>query len=162
MRHLCLFTLVILLAVCHQSLAGKQKREKCQYDVTRGQCDDATKKMTITKTPKEGQPESCKVKTIEKRCKGRRVKCQFQKPTITPCTDGKRTVTRQPVEGSDPACQPKTRTRNCRAQKTKCTFGPWGDFGECVEGVKTRSRPVLSGDQAKCAAKATKTKSCQN
>ncbi|CAH1250983.1 Hypp8961 [Branchiostoma lanceolatum] len=142
----------------------KEKREKCKYDITRGDCDPTTKVFTITKTPKEGQPESCEEQVIEKRCKGKtpKVKCQYQKPTIPACADGERTITRLPVEGSDPSCQPRSRTKKCRAQKTKCTFGEWGDYGDCVEGVKTRTRPVLTGDQAKCAAKATKTRRCQN
>ncbi|XP_035662937.1 uncharacterized protein LOC118406745 [Branchiostoma floridae] len=166
MRHLFLFSLVILLAVCQPSLAGPKrggggKRVKCQYDVTRGDCDPTTKRMTITKAPKEGQPETCETKTMEKRCRPK-LDCQFQRPTISPCVEGKRTVTRQPTEGSDPGCEAKSRTRDCRAKAPKCTFGPWGEFGDCVEGVKTKTRPIQTGDQGACAAKATKTKRCKN
>ena len=41
----------------------------------------------------------------------------------------------------------------------KCFYGPWNEFGPCQNGVKTKTRPIVSGGD-KCQRKAAKVRPC--
>lgn len=141
-------------------------------------CDTTTNSTTCTLQLKKGPRECLQTKTLTKRCPGtsrkawrksknKGVGCKYTKGEWSECNTDSNEITRTLTLKKGPSTceQTKTVTKRCKAAgrqgaaKTACNFGPWSEFGDCQNGVKTKTREVNSGGP-RCQRRAAKTKPC--
>jgi len=152
----------------------------CKYNkrgAARGDCDPSTNTRTITLTLKKGGSECPQTKEVTKPCRqdrasrspragrtgrGRNTGCRYMRAEWSECDATTNTMTRtMSLKKGDPdTCEPtKTVTKRCK--KEKCTFGQWSGFGDCQNGVRTKTRQVLTGGDG-CQSRSSKTKPCRD
>jgi len=154
-----------------------EQNGKCKYSKRggeRGECDSATNTRTIVLSLKKGGSECAPNKTITKPCRhGRRSRspggkgkrggrgCRYTRGDWSECDPTTNMMSRtMTLKIADPNCE-ATKTVQRRCKKEKCKFGPWSEFGECQNGVRTKTRTVVSGGDA-CQSRTSKTKPCRN
>lgn len=152
----------------------------CKYNKRggqRGDCDPSTNTRTITLTLKKGGPECEATKTVTKPCRqdrtgrstsrggrgarGQGNPCRYQRGEWSECDASNMMSRTLTLKKGDPETCEATKTVTKRCKKEKCTFGPWSSFGECQNGVRTKTRQVLSGGD-ECQSRTSKTKPCRN
>jgi len=150
---------------------------ECKYEkrVPFGPCENNTKKRTRNKISGGDQCQAqlleekpCRVKTGGRNAakKPKPKKCRYEQQTpFGPCEAGVQTRERRKIGGGDNCPETKLQTKPCRQNKVKCRFvGEWSAWGECLNGVKLRTRelvPELANNQ-KCQKKASKSAPCDN
>ncbi|XP_013399793.1 uncharacterized protein LOC106165955 isoform X4 [Lingula anatina] len=147
-------------ATITQTKPCKKNKMGCKY--MKGEWSDCEDGMTTRtdqlKPRNNNNPECPATRTKTKKCK-----CKYTWTWDAQCDDHNlRTRTMTLVMGNPNDCaQTKQEQKSCvnkRGQEA-CMYGPWGEFSECVNGVKTKRRDVAQGGD-RCQAKAVKTKRC--
>lgn len=157
---------------------ANRKQGRCKYSkrgAVKATCDPTTKTRSITLTLKKGGPECEATKTITRPCRqdrpgrspggrgrGKGKGCKYQKGEWSDCDETTNMMSRTlTLKKGDPTTCEATKTMSRKCKKEKCTFGPWSEFGDCQNGVKTKTRQVVSGGEG-CQARTSKTKPCRH
>jgi len=147
----------------------KVKKRTCKYQPDSdgwGPCTSGQKVRTLNLKP--GSPTECEAtKTLRKRCKIR--DCKYRKGTIGQCNQETGMLNRTDVlkDKMDASCPPtKVVQVPCNKPNSRpkvCQYGPWGQYGPCMNGVKRKSREIQMGqDNQQCQKKAVKIMACED
>ncbi|XP_078000137.1 uncharacterized protein LOC144452835 isoform X2 [Glandiceps talaboti] len=149
----------------------KDKGKKaCKYNKGQwGLCDTLTNTRVRLDTLKEKrsdpEAECASERVIVKKC---RFACKYQYSDWGECDESTNSRSREGVlsrKSNTPAdCRDTdVQTRSCSNKngKEKCFFGPWEGFSKCVDGQRTKSRPIIAGGK-RCERRAMVTRNCKS
>ncbi|XP_070532370.1 uncharacterized protein [Ptychodera flava] len=148
---------------------GMKGKKACKYDHGQwGLCDTLTNTRVRLDTLIEETSDTTTCapeRVVVKKCS---FACKYAFEDWGECDETTRTRSREGVltrkKGETPADCDETilQTKNCYNKKgnEKCFFGPWDKYGKCIDGKRTKTRPLFAGGP-RCQRKATKTKNCK-
>ncbi|XP_070532363.1 midkine-like isoform X2 [Ptychodera flava] len=154
---------------CRIPCEGDRRRKACKYDHGQwGLCDTLTNTRVRLDTLIEETSDTTTCapeRVVVKKCS---FACKYAFEDWGECDETTRTRSREGVltrkKGETPADCDETilQTKNCYNKKgnEKCFFGPWDKYGKCIDGKRTKTRPLFAGGP-RCQRKATKTKNCK-
>ncbi|XP_063969913.1 uncharacterized protein LOC129282442 isoform X2 [Lytechinus pictus] len=135
------------------------KTKDCNYTMGEfGPCNETTNLRTRLDTltdPTETSDECSLLRTVEEKCRrsegrDKPVRCRYnwdQPPTCDESTNKiNMTGSLVSVEGAPADCEAtKTHEVHCKKAKVPCKLGEWGEFSDCIDGMKTRTRKLQKG-----------------
>jgi hypothetical protein len=151
--------------VISRNCRSKRAKKACRYQKGKWQsCNSESRTKSRVDSLREGSDDTCEAtRTIEKPCKRIGKRCLYDFGNWSECVEGKRERTATLKPRSKTGCPPtKVLSKSCtlRDGSERCFYGPWGEFSDCHNGVKTKIRPVLFGG-ADCLRRGVKTRPCK-